>query len=398
MPATPEVYIVAAARTPIGSFQGSISSINAIALGSHAIKAALAKVPAISPASVEEVFFGNVLSANLGQNPARQCALGAGLGDDTIATTVNKVCASGMKAVILGAQTIMTGNADIIVAGGTENMSSVPYYSPEMRNGARFGNKTLVDGIYRDGLTDAYDSTHMGLAGEECAVDHGFDREKSDEYAIKSYKKAQHAEKEGWFKDEIAPIEVSGGRGKPAKLIETDDETKNLDEARLKAIKPAFQPKDGTVTAPNASPLSDGAAAIVLVSAAKLKELNLKPIAKILGWGDAAAKPSKFTTAPSLAIPKALKHAGVDASQVDFYEINEAFSVVALANLKLLALDASKVNVHGGAVALGHPLGASGARIIATLIGVLNQQGGKIGCAGICNGGGGASAIVIEKL
>jgi len=277
-------------------------------------------------------------------------------------------------------------------------MSSVPYYSPEMRGGARFGNKTLIDGIYRDGLTDAYDSTHMGFAGEECAVDHGFGREESDEYAIKSYKKAQHAEKEGWFKDEIAPIEVPGGRGKPGKLIETDDETKNLDEARLKAIKPAFQPKDGTVTAPNASPLSDGAAAIVLVSAAKLKELNLTPIAKILGWGDAAAKPSKFTTAPSIAIPKALKHAGIDAAQVDFYEINEAFSVVALANLKLLGLDAAKVNVHGGAVALGHPLGASGARIIATLIGVLNQQGGKIGCAGICNGGGGASAIVIEKL
>ncbi|KAF3938528.1 hypothetical protein ABW19_dt0207492 [Dactylella cylindrospora] len=398
MPIDKPVYIVATSRTPIGGFQGSLGSLSAVTLGSHAIKTALAKVPAIKPEDVEEVFFGNVLSANVGQNPARQCALGAGLPEGVVATTVNKVCASGMKAIILGAQTILTGNADIVVAGGTESMSQVPYYSPNLRTGARFGNQTLIDGLLRDGLSDAYDNSHMGLAAEECADDHSFDRAAQDEYAIKSYQKAQAAHKEGLFKGEIAPIEVPGARGKPPTLVEIDDETKNLNVDKLRAIKPAFKPGNGTVTAPNASPLSDGAAAVILVSESKLTELGLTPIAKILGWGDAAQQPSKFTTAPALAIPKAIKHAGVEKDQVEYYEINEAFSVVALANLKLLGLDAEKVNVHGGAVALGHPLGASGARIVATLIGVLEARKASIGCAGVCNGGGGASAIVVQKV
>ncbi|KAK6541102.1 erg10, acetyl-CoA C-acetyltransferase [Orbilia ellipsospora] len=398
MATKPTVYIVATSRTPIGGFQGSLSTLTAVQLGSHAIKTALAKVPAVKLEDVEEVFFGNVLSAGLGQNPARQCALGAGLSQGIVATTVNKVCASGMKAIILGAQTIMTGNAEIVVAGGTESMSQVPYYSQNMRTGARFGNMTLIDGILKDGLTDAYDSQHMGLAAEECAEDHTIGREAQDEYAIKSYQKAQEAQSNGWFDGEIAPIDVPGPRGKPGTTVKNDDETKNLIIDKLKAMRPAFKTVGGTVTAPNASPLSDGAAAVVLVSEAKLKELGLTPVAKILGWGDAAQQPSKFTTAPALAIPKALKHAGVKQDDIEFFEINEAFSVVALANMKLLDLAPEKVNVHGGAVALGHPLGASGARIVATLLGVLTKNEAKVGCAAVCNGGGGASAIVIEKL
>ncbi|EWC45148.1 acetyl-CoA acetyltransferase [Drechslerella stenobrocha 248] len=394
----PSVYVVAAARTPIGGFQGSLGSLTAINLGVHAIKAALAKVPAIKPEAVEEVFFGNVLSAGLGQNPARQCALGAGLSQGVVATSINKVCASGMKAVILGAQTIITGNADIVVAGGTESMSQVPYYSANMRGGARFGNMTLLDGILKDGLSDAFDGTHMGLAAEECADDHQIDRTAQDDFAIKSYQRAQEAQKNGWFDNEIAPVVVPGARGKPSTTVSQDDEVKNLNVDKLRSMRPAFKPADGTVTAPNASPLSDGAAALILVSEAKLAELGLTPIAKILGWGEAAQKPSKFTTAPSLAIPKALKHSGLAQEQVEYYEVNEAFSVVALANQKLLSLDSEKVNVHGGAVALGHPLGASGARVLVTLIGVLEQKQAKIGCAGICNGGGGASAVVIEKV
>jgi acetyl-CoA C-acetyltransferase len=312
---------------------------------------------------------------------------------------VNKVCASGVKAIVLGAQTIMTGNADIVVAGGAESMSNAPHYLPNMRTGAKFGNQSLVDGVLRDGLTDAYGKQeHMGLQGEECAADHGFNREQQDTYAIQSYQRAQAAQKAGNFDFEIAPVEIPGARGKPSTTVDRDDEPKNLNIDKLKAIKPAFKPNDGTVTAPNASPLSDGGAAVVLVSEAKLHELNLKPLAKILGWADAAQQPSKFTTAPALAIPKALKHAGVTQEQVDAYEINEAFSVVALANMKLLGLTDEKVNVHGGAVAIGHPLGASGARIVTTLLGVLKARGGKIGCVGICNGGGGASALVLESL
>lgn len=293
----------------------------------------------------------------------------------------------------------MTGNADIVVAGGAESMSNCPHYLPNMRTGAKFGNQTLVDGVLKDGLSDAYGKQeHMGLQGEECARDHDFNRDQQDDFAIQSYQRAQAAQKEGLFDFEIAPVQLPGARGKPGITVNQDDEPKNLNIDKLRSMKPAFIPNKGTVTAPNASPLSDGGAAVVLMSEAKLKELNIKPLAKILGWGDAAQQPSKFTTAPALAIPKALKHAGITIDQVDAFEINEAFSVVALANMKLLGLTADKVNVHGGAVAIGHPLGASGARIVTTLLGVLRAKKGKIGCVGICNGGGGASALVIESL
>ncbi|KAK2741037.1 erg10, acetyl-CoA C-acetyltransferase [Myotisia sp. PD_48] len=399
MASCPPVYIVSAARTPVGSFLGSLSSLTAPQLGAHAIKAAVERVSQIKPEDVEEVFFGNVLSANVGQNPARQCALGAGLSDATVCTTINKVCASGLKAVVLGAQTIMTGNADIIVAGGTESMSNAPHYLPNMRTGAKYGHQTLVDGIMKDGLSDAYGKQElMGLQGEECAADHGFSREQQDDYAIRTYERAQAAQNSGLLDAEIAPIEIPGFRGKPGVVVSKDEEPKNLHPEKLRAIRPAFIPGTGTITAPNSSPLNDGAAALVLVSESKLKELGIKPIAKILGWGDAAKAPSKFTTAPALAIPKALKHAGLTQDDIDAFEINEAFSVVALANMKILNLGEEKVNVHGGAVALGHPLGASGARILTTLLGVLREKKGRYGCAGICNGGGGASALVIESL
>ncbi|KAK7545543.1 acetyl-CoA acetyltransferase IB [Phyllosticta citricarpa] len=397
MSSLPPVYIVSAARTPVGMFQGSVSSLSAVQLGSHVIKAAVERA-AIKPENVEEVYFGNVLSANLGQNPARQCAIGAGLPEATVATTVNKVCASSLKAIILGAQTILTGNAEIVVAGGTESMSNVPHYLPNLRTGAKFGDQKLVDGVLKDGLTDVYKTEHMGIQAEECARDYSFNREEQDDYCIRSYKKANAAQEAGLFSTEIAPIEVSGGRGKPNVVVDKDDEPKNFNESKTKSLKPVFIPGTGTVTAANASPLSDGAAAVVLASEAAVKAHGLKPIAKIRGWGDAAQNPSKFTTAPALAIPKALKHAGVEQSAVDFFEINEAFSVVALANMKLLGITEDKVNVHGGAVALGHPLGGSGARIVTTLLGVLREKKGKIGAAGICNGGGGASALVVESL
>ncbi|OLN82858.1 Acetyl-CoA acetyltransferase IA [Colletotrichum chlorophyti] len=395
----PPVYIVSAARTPVGSFLGSLSSLSATQLGSHAIKAAVERVPQIKPEDVQEVFYGNVLSANLGQAPARQCAIGAGLSETVVATTVNKVCASGLKAIILGAQTIITGNADIVVAGGTESMSNTPHYLPVLRNGAKYGHQTLVDGVLKDGLTDAYGKQeHMGIAAELCAKDHDISREQQDEYAIKTYQKAQAATEAGVFANEIAPVEVSGGRGKPAIKVDRDDEVKNLNIDKLKAMRPAFVPNGGTVTAPNAAPINDGAAAVVLMSEAKVKELGVTPIAKIRGWADAAREPERFTIAPALAIPKAIKHAGLTEKDVDFYEINEAFSVVALANIKLLNLDPETVNVFGGSVAIGHPLGCSGARIVTTLSTVLREKKAKIGVAGICNGGGGASAIVIESL
>ncbi|KAF2132936.1 thiolase [Dothidotthia symphoricarpi CBS 119687] len=396
MSSLPPVYIISAARTPTGMFLGSLSSLSAVQLGSHAIKAAVER-SGIKPEEVQEVFVGNVLSANLGQNPARQCAIGAGLPESTIATTVNKVCASSIKALICGAQTIITGNADVVVAAGTESMSNTPHYLPNMRNGAKFGDQSLVDGVLKDGLTDAYKKEHMGLQGEECANDYGFTREDQDEYCIRSYKKAIAADEAGLFKTEIAPIEVPVGRGKPPVVVDRDDEPKNFNESKTRTLRSSFK-KDGTVTAANASPLSDGAAALVLASEAYVKAHNLKPIGKILGWGDAAQNPSKFTTAPALAMPKALKHANVELSAVDAFEINEAFSVVALSNMKILGISEDKVNLHGGAVALGHALGASGARITTTLLSVLREKKGKIGCAGICNGGGGASAIVIESL
>jgi acetyl-CoA C-acetyltransferase len=397
MSSVPSVYIVSAARTPVGSFLGSLASLSATQLGSHAIKAAISRVPQIKAADVEEVFFGNVLSANLGQAPARQCALGAGLDNSVVCTTVNKVCASGLKSIILGAQTIITGNASIVVAGGTESMTNTPHYQTGVRTGTKYGNVTLLDGVLKDGLTDAYDNEHMGMAAEQCAKDHGFSREEQDEYAIRSYQRAQEATNAGLF-SEIEPIEVSGGRGKPSVRVDRDDEVKNLNVDKLKAIRPAFVPNGGTITAPNAAPINDGAAAVVLMSEAKVKELGVTPIARILGWGDAATDPVRFTTAPALAIPKAIKHAGITDKDVDYYEINEAFSVVALANLKLLNLDADRVNVLGGSVAIGHPLGCSGARIVTTLTTVLREKKAKIGVAGICNGGGGASAMVIESL
>ncbi|KAM3419887.1 hypothetical protein BST61_g3211 [Cercospora zeina] len=390
------VYILSATRTPVGAFQGSLGSQTAIELGATAIKAAVERA-GIKPEEVQEVFFGNVLQANLGQNPARQCTIFAGLPESTEATTINKVCASSIKAMSLAAATILTGEADVIVAGGTESMSNTPHYLQVLRNGAKFGDQTLVDGVLKDGLTDVYKNEHMGLQGEECADDHGFSREDQDEYAIRSYKKAIAATEAGWFKEEITPVTIKGSRGKPDTVVDKDDEPKKFNEEGTKKLRSAFK-KDGTVTAANASPLSDGAAATVLASEEYVQKHGLKPIAKILGWGDAAQNPSKFTTAPALAVPKALKHAGIKQEDVDAFEINEAFSVVALANMKLLGVTEDKVNLHGGAVALGHPLGASGARIVSTLLGVLREKKSKIGVAGICNGGGGASAIVIERL
>ncbi|TPX71090.1 hypothetical protein SpCBS45565_g01301 [Spizellomyces sp. 'palustris'] len=391
-----EVYIAAAVRTPIGGFGGSLASFSATELGSFAIKEGLAKAN-IPADAVDEVFFGNVLSANLGQNPARQAAIGAGIPHKVPCTTVNKVCASGMKAIIFAAQTILLGNADVVIAGGMESMSNTPYYLPKQRWGSKYGHQEVVDGVMKDGLTDVYNGYQMGVAAELCAKEHQIGRIDQDDYAIGSYQKAQAATKDGRFNDEIVPIEVPGQRGKPGKVITADDEAPNLNAEKLRAVKPAFQPIDGTVTAPNSSTLSDGAACIILVSGDKLAELNIAPLARIRGWGDAAREPERFTIAPSLAIPKALKHAGVESvKDVDFFEINEAFSVVSVANQKILGLDSDKVNVFGGAVALGHPLGCSGARIVATLCNVLKQKGGKIGCAGICNGGGGASAMVVE--
>ncbi|KAK9329798.1 Thiolase, N-terminal domain-containing protein [Lipomyces starkeyi] len=391
-----EVYIVSVARSPIGSLLGSLSSMSATDLGAHAVKAALAKVPKLEPSAVEEIYFGNVMSANLGQAPARQVALKAGLGDHVVAATINKVCASGMKAFIFGAQTIITGNADIVVVGGTESMSNVPHYV-SVRNGIKYGGGQLIDGLQRDGLQDAYDNKFMGDAAEVCAETHDITREDQDNFAIESYTRAQKAHKEGKFAAEIAPVEIPGFRGKPGKTISIDEEANNLNVEKLKAARTVFK-KDGTVTAPNASPLNDGAAAIILASASKVAELGLTPIAKLRGWGEAAQAPVKFTTSPALAVPKALKHAGLELSDVDFFEFNEAFSVVGCANSKILGLSSDKVNVYGGAVALGHPLGCSGARVIVTLSSVLKQEGGKIGVAAICNGGGGASAVVIEIL
>lgn len=391
-------YIVAVARTPIGSFQGSLSSQNYVDLGSHAVKAALAKVPEIKATDVEEIVFGNVVQANVGQNPARQVAIKSGMSVQTVASTVNKVCASGLKATIIAAQTIMLGNADIIVAGGAESMTNAPYYVPAARSGARYGDSVLVDGLARDGLKDAYSDDAMGVCAEKCARDHGFSREDQDNFAVDSYKKAQAAHAAGKFQSEIAPITIKGFRGKPDVVVEVDEESTKFNEQKLKSARTVFQKENGTVTAANASPINDGGAALVLVSHKKLVELNLKPIARILGWGEAAQNPEDFTISPALAVPKALKHAGIAIDDVDFFEFNEAFSVVGLANQKILGLPSEKLNVYGGAVAIGHPLGCSGARILVTLTSVLQQEGGKIGVAAICNGGGGASSMVLEKL
>lgn len=389
-----EVYILSAVRTPIGSFGGSLSSLSAVELGSIAYRAA-AERAGIDPALIQEVFVGNVIPAGLGQAPATQVAAGAGFGFEIPCTLVNKVCASGMKAVMLGAQSIMLGQNDVVIAGGTESMSNIPYYLLKARFGYKYGNNELIDGLQHDGLTDIYNQCAMGVCADNTAKEMNFSRETQDTYAINSYKRSAAAWAEGKFKNEIVPVEITDRKGNVTVIAE-DEEFKNVNFEKIPGLKPAFS-KDGTVTAANASTLNDGAAALVLMSKTKADQLGLKPIAKIKGFADAAQEPMWFTTTPSIAIPKALKHAGVDKKDVDYYEINEAFAAVALANNTKLNLDEAYVNVNGGAVALGHPLGASGARILTTLINVLDQNKKKIGVAGICNGGGGASAIVIEK-
>ncbi|MEQ9467201.1 MAG: acetyl-CoA C-acyltransferase [Ekhidna sp.] len=390
-----EVYIASAVRTPIGSFGGKLSGFSATELGTFAIKGALKK-SGISADQVNEVFMGNVLSANLGQAPARQAAIGAGIGHNVPCTTVNKVCSSGMKSVMLGAQSIMLGINDVVVAGGMESMTNVPYYMPKGRFGYKYGHGQLTDGLMHDGLWEVYNGFPMGNCADNTAREMNISREAQDTFAINSYKRVAAATEAGEFKDEIVPVEIPQRKGDPI-LMNEDEEFRNVDFDKIPSLRPVFD-KEGTVTAANASTINDGASALVLVSKEKADELGLKVIAKIKGFGDAAQEPIWFTTAPSLAIPKALAHAGVNQSDVDFWEINEAFSAVALANQEKLGLDPEKLNVFGGAVAMGHPLGTSGARIIATLINVLNKKGGKIGCAGICNGGGGASAIVVEKV
>ena len=389
-----EVYIIAAVRTPIGAFMGGLSTISATELGSIAIKGAIEKSN-LPIDLVDEVFMGNVLQAGLGQAPARQAALGAGLGQNVPCTTVNKVCASGMKAIMLGAQTILAGDNHIVVAGGMENMSQTPHYL-DARNGTKFGNIITLDGISKDGLLDVYNKVPMGNCAEICAKEHTISREDQDNFAITSYQRASAAWINGKFNDEIVAVSVPQRKGDPI-VIKEDEEYKNVFLDKIPGLRPAFD-KDGTITAANASTINDGASALILASKEAVDKYGLKPIAKILSYADAAQAPEWFTTAPSLAIPKALEKANLKTSDVDFWELNQAFSVVGIANTKILGLDPSKVDVNGGAVALGHPLGNSGSRIVVTLINVLKQNAGKIGGAGICNGGGGASAIIIENI
>jgi acetyl-CoA C-acetyltransferase len=389
------VYIVSAVRTPIGSFGGVLKNFSATQLGAIAVKAAVERA-GLKPSQIEELLMGCVLQANLGQAPARQAAILAGLPDSVICTTVNKVCASGMKAISQGAQTILLGDADIIVAGGMESMSNVPYYAAEMRWGNKYGNVNLIDGLAKDGLTDVYKNYAMGNAAELCAKECNISREAQDEFAMESYKRSQHAWESGKFKNEVVPVEIPQRKGEPL-MIAKDEEPYNVKFEKIPELKPVFQ-KDGTVTAANASTMNDGAAAVVLMSSTKADELGIKPLAIIRSYADAEQAPEWFTTTPSLAVPKAVAKAGLQMSNVDFVELNEAFSVVGIANIQKMKFDPAKVNVHGGAVSLGHPLGCSGARIIVTLINVMRQRGGKIGAAGICNGGGGASAMVIETV
>ncbi|MDX5325104.1 MAG: acetyl-CoA C-acyltransferase [Bacteroidota bacterium] len=390
-----DVVIVSAVRTPIGSFGGSLSGVSATQLGATAIKGALEKIN-LDPNMVNEVLMGCVLQANLGQAPARQAAMFAGIPKEVPCTTVNKVCSSGMKSIMMAAQAIRSGDADVVVAGGMENMSSVPHYLGNGRTGTKLGNMNLVDGLLRDGLTDIYNNVHMGNCAETCARDMNFSREEQDAFALESYKRSADAWSAGKFKDEVVPVEVPQRKGDPV-LFAEDEEYKNVMPEKVPSLRPVFQ-KDGTVTAANASTLNDGAAALVLMSREKAEELGLKPLAIIRGYADAAQDPEWFTTAPAKALPKALDKAGVDIKDVDYFELNEAFSVVGLANIQLLGIDAARTNVNGGAVSLGHPLGCSGARIIVTLIHILQQNNARLGAAGICNGGGGASAMVIERL
>ncbi len=388
-----KVVIVSAARTPIGSFMGSLSSVPAPKLGAVAIKGALEKI-GLKPEQVEEVLMGNVVQAGTGQAPARQAAIFAGIPNTVPCTTINKVCASGMKAIMQGAQSIALGENSIVVAGGMENMSLIPHYA-YMRSSVKFGPATLVDGMQKDGLVDVYDQNAMGVCADACAAEHDFSREDQDAYAIQSYQRSAEAWKAGKFNDEVVPVEVPQRRGEPV-IVSEDEEYKNVKMEKIPALRPAFT-KEGTVTAANASTINDGAAAVVLMSEEKASALNLTPLATIKGYADAAHEPEWFTTAPAKALPKALDRAGINIDDVDFFEFNEAFSVVGLANMKLLGLNDSNVNVNGGAVSLGHPLGCSGARITITLLSVLKQQNAKLGAAAICNGGGGASALVLER-
>ena len=388
-----QVYILSDVRTPIGSFGGSLKDIAAPRLGATAIKGAIAKA-GIQPKDVQELYMGCVLQANLGQAPARQAAIYAGLPENVCCTTVNKVCASGMKAIMNGAQSILLGDADVVVAGGMENMSSAPFYAPSVRWGNKYGNTNLIDGMAKDGLTDVYKDYAMGNAAELCARECNISREQQDEFAIESYKRSQASVNEGRFEEEIVGVEIPQRKGDPVLFLK-DEEPFNVKFEKIPGLKSPFE-KNGSVTAANASTINDGAAALVLISKEKADSLGLKPIAKIISYADAEQAPEWFTTTPSLAVPKAIKKAGLEISDIDFFEVNEAFSVVGIVNTQNMKLDAAKVNVNGGAVALGHPLGCSGARIIVTLINVLKQNNGKIGAAGICNGGGGASAMVIE--
>ncbi|WP_282133060.1 acetyl-CoA C-acyltransferase [Cellulophaga baltica] len=388
-----KVVIVSAVRTPIGSFMGSLSTVSAPKLGATAIKGALDKIN-LDASLVEEVIMGNVVSAGTGQAPARQAAIYAGIPNTVPCTTINKVCASGMKAVMQAAQAIALGDASIVVAGGMENMSLIPHYV-HMRNGQKFGPTTLIDGMQKDGLVDAYDENAMGVCADACATKYEFSREDQDNYAIQSYNRSSEAWEKGKFNNEIVPVEVPQRRGEPT-IVNQDEEYKNVRMDKIPSLRPAFT-KDGTVTAANASTINDGAAALILMSEEKAKELNLRPLATIIGYADAAHEPEWFTTAPAKALPKALDKANITIKDVDYFEFNEAFSVVGLANMKLLGLTDKNVNVNGGAVSLGHPLGCSGARILVTLINVLEQQNGTTGAAAICNGGGGASAIVIKR-
>ncbi|MDR6462370.1 acetyl-CoA C-acetyltransferase [Chryseobacterium rhizoplanae] len=390
-----EVFIVSAVRTPMGSFMGSLSTVPATKLGATAVKGALDKI-GLDPNAVQEIYMGNVLQAGEGQAPARQVALGAGLSINTPSTTVNKVCASGMKAVTMAAQAIKAGDADVIVAGGMENMSLVPHYY-NARVATKLGDIKMLDGMVLDGLTDVYNKVHMGVCAEKCAADYNITREDQDNFAVESYKRSAKAWSEGKFSEEIVPVSIPQRKGEPVIFAE-DEEYKAVNFDRISTLPTVFKKEEGTVTAANASTLNDGASALILVSKEKMEELGLKPLAKIVSYADAAHEPENFTTAPAKALPIALKKAGLEVSDIDFFEFNEAFSVVGLANNKILGLDAAKVNVNGGAVALGHPLGSSGSRIIVTLINVLKQNNAKYGAAAICNGGGGASAIVIENI
>lgn len=388
-----EVYIVGMARTPIGSFGGSLASLTAVEMGTLVLQEAV-KRAGINSEMIDEVFMGNVLTANNGQAPTRQAVLAAGFPVNIPCTTINKVCASGMKAIMLAAQTIRLGDNEVVVAGGMESMSNAPFYLTKSRWGMKYGNGELIDAIVRDGLQDPYKGYMMGNCGEICAKEYKFTREEQDAYAIESYKRAISANENGYFADEIMPVSISAGKGKTI-VVSEDDEYKNIIWDKVSALRPAFD-KDGTITAVNASKINDGAAAVVLMSKQKMEELGLKPIAKLLSYADAGQTPEWFTTTPSLAVPKAVSKAGLSLSDIDIFEINEAFSVVALANMKLMNIPHAKLNVLGGAVSLGHPIGASGARITCTLISALKYKGGKIGSAGICNGGGGASALVLE--